>query len=94
MAVYRGDIHIEATTETDDRIDAILAMPEIPEIPDELWMLWHPASEDGPGHWIPSVDDVPMGATFLASTSRSDAETAAEHQNAMYDLDCIPVRVK
>jgi hypothetical protein len=49
-----------------------------PPIPDELWMLWTGSD------WVRSID--PLGEV--------DALAGADHQNAMYDMDCIPVRVK
>lgn len=64
-------------------------MPE-PKIPDELWML-HDTLD---GSWIVSIDDATEGNTFLVSLSEAAARAAAAHQKELYDLDCVPVRVK
>jgi hypothetical protein len=57
-------------------------------LPPELWMLWR-----GEG-WVVSLDDAPGGETYLVATSEREARIAAEYQNDMYELNCIPVRVK
>jgi hypothetical protein len=70
-----------------DDAKAILVFPDPPA---ELWMLWLPESEA----WVVSVDDAPGGPTYLASLGEEEAKAAAEHQEYLYGIRCVPVRVK
>jgi len=65
------------------------AEAKTPAIPDELWML---ALDDG--SWAVPVDDLPGGENYLVCLSEADAIAAAQHQEAVYDIICRPVRVK
>lgn len=57
-------------------------------IPSALWMLWN-----GSG-WVVSADDAPGGETFLVATSEREAIEAANYQDHVYGVNCVPVRVK
>jgi hypothetical protein len=61
-----------------------------PEPPAELWMLWLPDSD----RWVVSFDEARDGTTFLVCMTEEEALRAATHQNDLYDLECVPVRVK
>jgi hypothetical protein len=60
----------------------------VPTIPAELWGLW------GGKTWVNSVDDAPGGRTILVAMSEREAVAAAEHQERLYGVTCIPVRLK
>jgi hypothetical protein len=64
----------------------------IPPPPAELWMLW--AEGEGENRWVIAMDDPAKGENYLVCFSEADAQAAADHQNAMYSLNCFPVRVK
>jgi hypothetical protein len=70
-----------------DHGKAILVFPDPPS---ELWMLWLPETET----WVVSVDDAPGGPTYLASLREEEALAAAEHQEYMYGIRCVPVKDK
>lgn len=63
---------------------------DIPESPTKLWMLWAPEAQS----WVRSIDDARGGCTFLVATSEATAVRAAEHQDDVYDVFCVPIRVK
>jgi hypothetical protein len=64
--------------------------PPQPEPPAELWMLWCPDSH----RWVVSFDEARDGITFLVCMTAEQALRASSHQNDLYDLECVPVRVK
>jgi hypothetical protein len=71
------------------------AATKAPEIPGELWMLMNRNDSCEPeGGWVRSFDDAPSGETFLVAFSEKEALAAAAHQNELYFLNCVPVRVK
>jgi hypothetical protein len=83
----------------DPVFDAVVAVDKappqlLPEPPAELWMLWNPPGDGDEGSWVPTIDDAPGGETFMTCLDRDSAQKAAAYQNDMYDLFCIPIRVK
>lgn len=62
-----------------------------PVLPDELWGLWNLQT----GGWVPTIDES-GGAQdpILVLLSKSDADLAAKRQNDLWELACVPVRLK
>ena len=67
-------------------IDVIVALPTEDKVPASLWMLWTGAT------WVRALD----GRTddHLVYTDGGKAILGMVHQKQVYDIDCIPVRVK
>jgi hypothetical protein len=51
-------------------------------------------SDQGP-HAVPPCDSNPRGSSegMLVYDNKADATAAAAHQNEMYDLECVPMRL-
>ena len=67
-------------------IDVTVALPSPDKVPASLWMLW---TGDA---WVRALD----GRTddYLAYADGGQAILGMVHQKQVYDIDCIPVRVK
>ena len=59
---------------------------EIPTRPAELWEIWSTAQNG----WVVGLD---QGVEIMVCMTEEQAQYAADHQNDLYCVDCIPVRI-
>ena len=55
----------------------------------ELWMLWHPESDD----WVIAVDDPDPHIAYLCAKSKEAIVALQAHQRINYEVISIPVRI-